>query len=231
MAVGTLHAAGIATVHLVTDHGFLLLPVDAVNDLGHPPLFPAHVLRKDLRWAALKPGAPATDVLRLPLPLAPNDLTIGLPRGARTLIAAEPYLHGGLSLQECVIPHLVSQRTFTRAMVGVDVQVKNPFLTGGTVSVTLRPVQPVGQGTLGGIESAHVRLWIETDPSDGSPPRNVLPPCELELRPDVSELKPAIYLPEGADLRADQKLLLRVVDRDTGRDLGSLPLTLTVDWD
>jgi hypothetical protein len=230
-AVELLHEAGLAEVHLVTDHGFLLLPPEAVNALGHPPVLPAHALRKDVRWAALKPDSPARDVLRVPLPLAPNAVELALPRGARTFIAAQPYLHGGLSLQECVIPHLVSRRTFARAKVGVDLEVKNPYLTGGTVTVVLRPQLPAGQGTLGGVEATWVRLSIETDPTDGSTPRLVLPPFDVELRPDVDELRPPVYLPEGVDLKADQKLRLRAVDRDTGRELGSLSLTLTVDWD
>jgi hypothetical protein len=230
-AIQLLHDAGIGEVHLVTDHGFLLLPTDAVDALGHPPLLPAHALRKDFRWAALKPDAPVSDVLRLPLPLAPTAITIGLPWGARTFTAAEPYLHGGLSLQECVIPHLVSQRAFARARVGVDLQVKNPVLTGGTVIVVLRPHLPAGQGTLGGVEPTHVRLSIETDASDGSAPRSIMGPFDVELRPDVEALRPPVYLPEGANLKAGQKLRLRAIERDTGRDLGSLGLTLGVDWE
>ena len=54
---------------------------------------------------------------------------------------------------------------------------------------------------------------------------------EIELRPDVDELKPPVYLREGLELKAGQALLLRALDAENGEDLGSVPLTLLVDWD
>lgn len=228
--VEKLHDAGVGTVHLVTDHGFLFLPPDAIDGLGTPRLEPAQVVRKEQRWAALKPGVAASDVpdvIRLPLPLAPG-IAGGFPRGVRTLVKAEPYLHGGISLQECVVPHLVSRRSVPRARVGLSVAVTTPALSGGTVPVVLRPAPPP-QAPLGGVEGLTVRLWVET--ADGGAPRPASRQIEVEVRPDAGELRPALYLREGLELPAGQKLRLRAVDRETGRDLGTLELTLLVDWD
>ncbi|MCC7107428.1 MAG: PglZ domain-containing protein, partial [Chloroflexi bacterium] len=160
-AIERLHEAGVETVHLVTDHGFLLLPPAAVDDLGTPQVLPAQALYKHARWAALKPDAPNGEVIRLPLPLAPT-ICLGLPRGVRTLVKAEPFLHGGLSLQECVVPHLVSRRAAPRNRVGLDFQVSVPHLAGGTVPVILRPRQDTPQPALFGVQPLHARLWVET---------------------------------------------------------------------
>jgi hypothetical protein len=226
--VEKLHDAGVGTVHLVTDHGFLLLPPDAIDGLGTPRLEPAEVVRKEQRWAALKPGVASSEVIRLPLPLAPG-IAGGFPRGVRTLVKAEAYLHGGISLQECVVPHLVSRRLVPRTRIGLSLEVTTPALATGTVPVVLRPAPPP-QAPLGGLEGVTVRLWVETA-DEGTAPRPASKEIEVEVRPDAGELRPALYLKEGLDLPAGQQLRLRAVDRETGRDLGTLDLTLLVDWD
>jgi hypothetical protein len=225
-AIGALHQAGVESVHVVTDHGFLLLPPEAVDALGRPEVLPAQARYKHQRWAALKPDAPVADVMRLPAPLAP-DVVLGIPRGVRTLEKAEPYLHGGISLQECVIPHLVSRRVLPRARLGLDLRVSSDRLVGGTVPVILRPRMEPGQTSLGGYEPIAVRLWVET--VDAA--RTVAGPIELELRADVDELKPPLYLQEGLDLKAGQPLRLRALNAETGQNLGSIKLTLLVDWE
>src|SRR5438045_1106949 len=84
------------------------VPRRVVETLGQPEVPAAQAYYRGDRWAALKPGAPTTEVMRWPLPLAPPAVELGLPRGARTLQKADAHLHGGISLQECVPPHLVS---------------------------------------------------------------------------------------------------------------------------
>src|SRR5439155_12456210 len=84
-AIGRLHDSGVEAVHLVTDHGFLFLPPALVETLGQPEVPAAQAYYRGARWAALKPGAPTTEVMRWPLPLAPQAVDLGIPRGARTL--------------------------------------------------------------------------------------------------------------------------------------------------
>ncbi len=223
-AIQRLHEAGFQTVHLVTDHGFLLVASDLVDGLGRPEVLPNQNLYKDDRWAALKPDAPVGDVLHIQAPLAPS-ITLGIPKGLRTLVKAKPFLHGGISLQECVIPHLVSSRALPRAQLGLDLQVSTDKLSGGTVPVVLRP-RLEGQGLLGGVEPITVRVWVEA--ANG---RTVAEPVDQELRPDVQELKPALYLREGSKLTAGEALTLRAQQIPSELDLGSVPLTMLVDWD
>lgn len=228
--IDRLHAAGIAEVHLVTDHGFLLLPGDAVDALGRPELPVLLARHRDTRWAALKPEAVTGQVMRLPLPLAPAWV-LGFPRGVRTLVKAPDFLHGGISLQECVIPHLVSRVSLVPARVGLDLSVSTTRLAGGTVPAILRPVLDQAQAPLGGIQPMTVQLWVEAVLKDAEGPAKVTEPVEVLLRPDADELRPPIYLKEGLRLRAGQSLRLRAIDRDNDRDLGSIDLTLLVDWE
>src|SRR5439155_17557390 len=107
-AIERLHAAEIQEVHVVTDHGFLLVPGHLINNLGHPSVPIAQVLRRDDRWCAPKAGIDVTQLIRLPLPGAVGRPPVAFPRGLRTLVEVEGYHHGGISLQETVIPALVS---------------------------------------------------------------------------------------------------------------------------
>jgi hypothetical protein len=77
-AIGALHQAGVERVHVVTDHVFLLLPPEAVDALGRHDVLPVQARYKHQRSAALKPGAPVAEVIRLPAPLAP-DVLLGIP--------------------------------------------------------------------------------------------------------------------------------------------------------
>lgn len=73
---------------------------------------------------------------------------LGFPRGDRTLVKAEEYEHGGISLHECVIPHLVSRRTLAAQSIGIDLGVSTPMLTGGVVPVVIRPAIPPARNRL-----------------------------------------------------------------------------------
>lgn len=229
-AVLLLHEAGMGEVHIVTDHGFLLLPPDAVDTQGRPELPPAQVLHKDLRWAALKPGVAADGLLKLPLPLDPGSATLAFPRGVRTLKKAEGYMHGGISLQECVVPHLVSRVEAGGPRLDVELSVATDRLSTGVVPVVLRP-QVEGQLALGGARTITVRLWAETVPAPGEEARAVTEPVDVPVRSDAAELRPPLYLLEGLGLPPGQELLLRAIDRETGRELGTVPLTLIVEWE
>jgi PglZ domain len=224
-AVERLHELGINEVHVVTDHGFLLLPADMVNGLGRPSVGLAQVLRREDRWCALKPDAPVTGLIRLPLPMATDPVVLGFPRGVRTLVETGDYCHGGISLQETVIPHLVS--TADLGAPRLDVVVSSPMtdVVTGTISVILRPVRT----SLFMQQAARVRLWVEREkgPADDM----VAEPVDIEVRADVEELKPPLYLKEGSRIAAGTALTLRAIDLENGRDLASISLRMRIDWD
>jgi hypothetical protein len=98
--VNALLQAGWAQVEIVTDHGWLLLP----GGLPKVDLPAATVELKKGRCARLKPGASVT----VPTLLWhwDRDVRIAVAPGASCFDANQEYEHGGVSLQECVVPRL-----------------------------------------------------------------------------------------------------------------------------
>ena len=101
--VGLL-SAGWSRVRVVTDHGWLLLP----GGLPKVELSPHLVATKWARCAAVK-GHSTPDIATYPWYWNPV-LRIASPPGIGSFIASTEYAHGGVSLQECVIPDLVVER-------------------------------------------------------------------------------------------------------------------------
>lgn len=96
--LGELFDAGWRRVTLVTDHGWLLVP-------GGMPKVQLDKQLTETRWgrcAVTKPGAPA------PGPVLGwgwcDDVLVTSAPGISTFIAGMEYGHGGLSLQECLVP-------------------------------------------------------------------------------------------------------------------------------
>lgn len=229
--VTRLHESGIEEIHIVTDHGFLLLPPEDVDGLGRPQVSVNQAYRRESRWVALKPDAPAPDVFHIACPLNPDGPLLGFPRGVRTLEAAEPYEHGGISLHECVLPHLTSRAEAAPERLSLDVRVSRSDLTTGTIPVVLTP-HPAPATLWSEPLPVTVVLWVEVvdGPAAG---QRVGGPIAVEVRPDAGELRPRLYLDEGipASLTTGQALRLRAVERDTGHDLATIPLTLRIDWE
>ena len=96
--------AGWSKVRVVTDHGWLLLP----GGLPKVELSPHLVATKWARCAAVKGGSTPS------IPTYPwywnPVLRIASPPGIGAFMANTEYAHGGVSLQECVIPELVVER-------------------------------------------------------------------------------------------------------------------------
>lgn len=99
--ISSLLAAGWNSVKVVTDHGWLLMPgklpkIEMSNDLT------------DNKWgrcASIKPGASTGDRL-YPWFWNPNQ-QFALADGVSCYRRSEEYIHGGLSLQECLTLELV----------------------------------------------------------------------------------------------------------------------------
>ena len=98
--IASLLQAGWSEVIVVTDHGWLLVP-------GGLPKVELKAFLAEHRWgrcAALKPAA-QTNLPTFPWHWNP-DVTIATPPGAGCFRASMEYSHGGVSLQEMVIPRL-----------------------------------------------------------------------------------------------------------------------------
>jgi hypothetical protein len=99
-----LLSAGWPRVRVVTDHGWLLLP----GGLPKVELPPYLVATKWARCAAVR-GESATDVPTFAW-YWNAAARIASPPGIGSFIAGAEYAHGGVSVQECVVPELVVER-------------------------------------------------------------------------------------------------------------------------
>lgn len=97
--VQRLLSAGWQRVRVVTDHGWLLLPG------GLPKVeLPAKLTEtKWARCAVVKDAAAAVDAMTLPWSYGPS-VRIALAPGIGAFRAGQVYDHGGITLQECVVP-------------------------------------------------------------------------------------------------------------------------------
>ena len=104
--------AGWKQVDVVTDHGWLLLPVD----MEKVELSPATTEIKKGRCARLMHGA-VVDVPTVPW-FWDQDVRIALAPGVTCFEAGKQYEHGGVSPQECVVPRLTVSVGTTQATTG-----------------------------------------------------------------------------------------------------------------
>ena len=138
--------AGWMAVRVVTDHGWLLLPG------GLPKVdLPKHLTES--RWArcAVIAGAAPPDVIRAPWHWNGAQWFATAP-GIACFNRSEEYTHGGLSIQECLIPDLVVTRTGEAAVAGCIRSVTwrglrcfvEADVRGGPVHADLRLGRPAG---------------------------------------------------------------------------------------
>ena len=102
--INALLSAGWSKVRVVTDHGWLLLP----GGLPKIDLPPYVVETKWARCAAVKGGS-TPSVPTYPWYWNPS-LQIASPPGIGAFRVNTEYAHGGVSLQECVVPDLIVER-------------------------------------------------------------------------------------------------------------------------
>lgn len=91
--------AGWQRVRVVTDHGWLLLP-------GGLPKVELHAKLAETKWArcaVVKEAAVGVEAMTLPWSYGPQ-VRIALAPGIGAFRAGQVYDHGGLTLQECVVP-------------------------------------------------------------------------------------------------------------------------------
>jgi len=101
-------------VKIVTDHGWLLLP----DGLPKYQLPPSLTETKWSRCATVKPGTRA-EMLTFPW-YWDSHVAIASPPGIHAFKAGSVYAHGGISLQECVVPEIVVQRSVPLVVAAIE---------------------------------------------------------------------------------------------------------------
>lgn len=99
--IASLLAAGWKEIRVVTDHGWLLLP----HGLPKSELPKCLTATRWRRCAVVKPSAKVE--LSCFSWFWSDEVRIACPPGIDCFMAGEDYSHGGLSLQECLVPQLI----------------------------------------------------------------------------------------------------------------------------
>jgi hypothetical protein len=126
--VEALMAVGWRRVRIVTDHGWLLVP-DGLPKVDLPK---SALLSRWARCASVKAGA-SPDAWTLPWHWD-GEVRIATPQGVGSFVADTDYAHGGVSVQECVVPEIL----VSRGAVPVSATIEQADWRGLRLRVTVR---------------------------------------------------------------------------------------------
>jgi hypothetical protein len=226
--VQRLGALGVEKVWIVTDHGFLIVEDLAPADEMHIPTQPAPLMA-GYRFLVADREVSMPGVLFLDLPRS-QGLKVGVPSGFGVFMPRtdRTYFHGGLSLQEAVLP-VVSVK-FARAEVkyGVVLQVEER-ITNLIFPVHLLRTDPAGHLFLSprlvfitGVlipqnKEIEQKVVIRTDAS----------PVEIDKNKTVHELR--LRVAKDTVFSKGDKLLITVLDAQTEEDLAQQEVTIDVE--
>lgn len=225
-----LHRWDYPIVHVVTDHGFILLDEDRLPE--EVPCDKSWCRLHKERFALVDAGADLP-VATFPFPWNPA-LRVAVPPGLAFFKAEKSFSHGGATLQELIIPHLISKSRVTRERrIGVEVVLPAYELMRTAVKVVLRPLsQASAQGQL--------QLFLESgrtlalDVLRPGPERvSVLAsgPREVRLEPKGGEQSETLFFHSAATFQRGELLELEIRDIETGEPFPPGGIKLTVGRD
>ena len=231
--VRKLHRWRYSMVHIVTDHGFVLLDETKLPEEVPCDKEWCHVYKE--RFAIV----PAT--ADLPVATFPfrwnSDVKVAVPPGLAFFKAEKSFSHGGAALQEMVIPHLTS-RSYTTTEKRVEVEVVLPTfeLTRAAVKVLLRPRSPAtaASGQMLLFTETGRRLALDVLHTDMAGKRkSVLAagPKEVRLEPKDSEQSVTLFFHTAASFRTGELLDLDIRDIETTEQFPPGGIKLTVGRD
>lgn len=215
LLIRRLHRWGYPEVHVVTDHGFILLDEEKL-----PP-----EVRCDKDWCyvrkerfALVPSK--AEIPLVTFPFAWNDtMSLALPPGLAFFMTEKSFSHGGGALQEIIIPHLVSRMATQEKRVGVEVLVPTTELVRASVKVTLRPKVAAGAGQMSLFVELGRNLQLDVLRATGEGQwKSVLAtgrPKEIGIEADAGDVTVNLFFHTAESFRRGDVLLLDVRDMDT----------------
>jgi hypothetical protein len=217
-----LHRWGYPEVHVVTDHGFILLDEEDLPEVVPCDRAWCRLLKQRF---AIVPSAVDLPLTTFPLSWS-SDLRVAVPPGLAFFKAEGSFSHGGAAIQELVIPHVVSRAAPADRPVEVEVRVLATELVQTVVRVVLAPVSASGQLSFA---TRGRRLLLEVL-RDGE---SVLAsgPQEVQLEPTSVETRATLFFGSGESFIAGEILNLDVRDADTGERFPPSGFALTVGRD
>lgn len=225
-----LHRWNYPIVHVVTDHGFILLDEERLPEEVPCDKSWCRVLKE--RFALVDTGADLP-LATFPCPWNPA-LRVAVPPGLAFFKAEKSFSHGGATLQELIIPHLISRSQVTREKrIGVEVVLPTYELMRTAVKVVLRPLSHASaQGQL--------QLFLESgrtlalDVLRPAPERTSVLASgskDVRLEPKGGEQNVTLFFHSAATFQQGELLDLDIRDVDTGEPFPPGGIKLTVGRD
>ena len=225
-----LHRWGYEYVHVVTDHGFILLEESKLPDVVPCDKAWCVVLKERF---ALVPAEADVPLATFPCTWEPS-LRVAVPPGLAFFKAEKSFSHGGAALQELIIPHLVSKsRLQKEKRVEIEVVLPTYELTRTAVKVVLRakPQSKPGQLSLFTETARTLALDVRRPPVASEPGERVLAtagPKEVKVEPGDPEKAVTLFFHTAQAFKKTELLELDIRDVDTGEQFppGGIKLTI-----
>jgi hypothetical protein len=228
--IRTLHRWGYELVHVLTDHGFILLEESKLP--GEVACDKAWCLVRKERYALIPAQA---DVPLATFPCSwDSAVRVAVPPGLAFFMAEKSFSHGGATLQELIIPHLVSKSAAKAdKRIGVEVVLPTYELMRTGVKVVIRPMIEGAAGQMSLFTGIGRTLCLDvcrqnvgTEPGErvlASPQ-----PKELVVEPGKGEQSVTLFFHTTQSFKKGELLELDIRDRDTGEQFppGGIKLTI-----
>ena len=213
--VRRLLAVGCTEIHVVTDHGFLLQ--EAVREADKVKKGAEGILKKQARYL-LGRDLPPTDLPSLPVS-GSRDLMAWFPRGVGCFVTRGPYnyMHGGIALQEVVVPHIQLRRSVVERLVGVALELAD----GSEIRNAIFKVRLVPEGA----DLLAKSRQVEIDIVKGE--QRVSRVWQEQVAREVKER--SLMLEPDYGLMMGDEVRVRCRDSITGELLAEQPAVLHVD--
>lgn len=228
--VRKLHRWGYESVHVVTDHGFILLEESKLPD----------EVPCDKEWCHVRKERFALVPASADIPLASfpcswdSSMRVAVPPGLAFFKAEKSFSHGGAALQELIIPHLVSKsRVQQEKRIGVEVVLPTYELSRTAVKVVLRATTKTKGSQMALFKETGRTLTIDVR-RHVPPAESVLAtpqPKEVRLEASDGERSVTIFFHTAKTFTKGELLDLDIRDADTGEQFPPGGIKLSVGRD
>jgi hypothetical protein len=227
--VKRLHQWGYPEVNVVTDHGFVLVAADQL-----PPEVP---VKKEWCVALKERFALVPSGIDVPLKTKPfawdASVRVAMPPGTAFFKAEKAFSHGGATLQEMIIPRLISRGRVQIRKIGVEVVLPAYELMRAAVKILLRPKAsagaPTGELALVSDQPRDVQLDVfrteEALSVLGGKPKSV------RIEPGAGEVAVTLFFDSKHSFEQGDLLLLQIRDPETDEQFPPGGITLKIGRD
>jgi hypothetical protein len=231
LLIRRLHGWGYPEVHVVTDHGFILLDEEKLP----PEVFCdkdwCYVLKERFAFVGVHADLP---LVTFPFSWDAG-MRVALPPGLAFFMAEKSFSHGGGALQEILIPHLVSRIATQQKRIGIEVFVPPGELVRSSVKVVLRPKVQAGAGQMSLFVELGRTLQLDVlRTASSGKGKSVLAtgrPKDVRIEGNSGEVTVNLFFHTAELFRRGDVLELDVRDADTFEQLPPGGIKLTVGRD